>query len=88
MAGGVHGCKDIHGTRSPGPFSTLPPPRCGLPVPLPELYEIRKQIFQDHANYQQGLYYFPANDLRVPAALRERVRKYGLDPKGFPLTAH
>jgi hypothetical protein len=66
----------------------LPPPRRGLPVPLPELYQIRERIFQDHVNYQQGLYYFLANDLRVPQELRERVKRFGLDPNEFQDTGH
>lgn len=76
------------GTYTPGSFATLPPPRRGLPVPLPELYEIREKIFQDHVNYQMGLYHFLANDPQVPGELRERVKKFGLDPKEFPETGH
>jgi hypothetical protein len=76
------------GTYTPGSFATLPPPRRGLPVPLPKLYEIREKIFQDHINYQMGLYHFLANDPQVPAELRERVKKFGLDPKEFPDTGH
>ncbi len=76
------------GTYTPGSFTELPAPRSGLPVPLPELYEIREKIFQDHVNYQQGLYYFLANDTQVPEELRERVKLWGLDPKEFPKTGH
>ncbi len=38
----------------------------------------RKQIFQDHFNYQAGLLYFYAHDPRVPSAFREQVNQYGL----------
>jgi hypothetical protein len=76
------------GTYKPGSFSELPAPRRGLPVPLPELYEIREKIFQDHVNYQQGLYYFLAHDPQVPEELRERVRGFGLDPKEFLESGH
>jgi len=76
------------GTYTPGSVSKLPAPRRGLPVPLPELYEIREKIFQDHVNYQQGLYHFLANDPQVPEELRERVKQWGLDPREFPKTGH
>ncbi len=76
------------GTYSPGTFTNLPPPRRGLPMPLRKLYETRAQIFQDHVNYQQGLMYFLANDPQVPAELRGRVNRFGLDPREFPATGH
>jgi hypothetical protein len=76
------------GTYTAGSFAGLPPPRRGLPVPLPELYKIREDIFQDHVNYQMGLYHFLANDPQVPAELLERVNRWGLDPKEFPQTGH
>jgi hypothetical protein len=47
------------GTYTPGSITKLPAPRRGLPVPLPELHEIREKIFQDHVNYQMGLSHFP-----------------------------
>jgi hypothetical protein len=36
--------------------------------------------------YQMGLYHFLANDPQVPEELRERVKKFGLDPIEFPET--
>jgi hypothetical protein len=84
--GGNHRWPD--GTYEPVSFSKLPAPRRGLPVPLPELYELRERIFQDHVNYQQGLYYFLANDLQVPDALQKRVKAFGLDPHEFAETGH
>jgi hypothetical protein len=35
-----------------------------------------------------GLYYFLAHDPQVPEKLRERVKRFGLDPKEFPETGH
>ncbi|MFG0262210.1 MAG: FAD-dependent oxidoreductase [Novipirellula sp. JB048] len=76
------------GTYHPGSIDELPPPRRGLPVPLPELYQLRERIFQDHVNYQQGLMYFLANDPQVPDALRKRVNGWGLDPNEFAETGY
>ena len=84
--GGNHRWPD--GTYEPISFSELPAARRGLPVPLLELYELRERIFQEHVNYQQGLYYFLANDPQVPDALQQRVNKFGLDPKEFVETSH
>jgi hypothetical protein len=76
------------GTFEPINFSKLPPPRRGLALPLKELYQLREKIFQDHVSYQQGYMYFLANDPQVPASLRERVNRFGLDGKEFPHTGH
>lgn len=84
--GGNHRWPD--GTYEPISFSEQPAPRRGLPVPLLELYELRERIFQEHVNYQQGLYYFLANDPQVPDALQKRVNKFGLDPNEFVETSH
>ena len=64
------------------------PPRRGLPVPLRDLYALREEIFQDHVTYQQGLMYFLATDPCVPAALQQRVNRFGLDPQEFPESGH
>jgi hypothetical protein len=84
--GGNHRWPD--GTYEPVSFSKLPAPRRGLLVPLLELYGLRERMFQDHVNYQQGLYYFLANDPQVPAALQKRVNKFGLDAHEFVETGH
>ncbi len=84
--GGCHQWPD--GTYTPGSFTEVPAPRRGLAMPLPELYELREGIFQDHVRYQQGLMYFLANDTQVPDALRQRVNRFGLDPKEFVGTGH
>jgi hypothetical protein len=76
------------GTFEPVNFSELPPPRRGLPMPLPKLYELRERIYQDHVTYQQGLMYFLANDPQVPDELRQRAAKFGLDPNEFKDTGH
>jgi hypothetical protein len=84
--GGNHRWPD--GMYEPGAFSTMPPPRRGLPMPFRKLYELRERIFQDHVCYQQGLMYFLANDPQVPEELRARVNQFGLDPQEFPKTGH
>ncbi len=84
--GGCHRWPD--GTYEPVSFSQLPPPRRGLPVPLPELYRLRETIFQDHVTYQQGLMFFLANDSQVPKELQERVRRFGLCPNEFKQTGN
>jgi len=40
-------------------------------------YATRARIWQEHVDYQQGFYYFLANDPRVPQSLRDEVRCYG-----------
>jgi len=82
--GGCHLWPD--GTYEPITFTTLPPPRRGLPMPFKKLYELREKIFQDHVTYQQGLLYFLANDPQVPKALQARVNRYGLDRNEFQST--
>ena len=84
--GGNHRWPD--GTYEPISFAQLPPPRRGLPVSLLNLYELREDIFQDHVSYQLGLLYFLANDPQVPEKLKERVNRFGLDPKEFKKTGH
>jgi len=84
--GGCHRWPD--GTYSPENFSKLRPPRRGLPVPLPELYELRERIYQDHVTYQQGLMYFLANDEQVPKELQARVNAWGLPSSEFKGSGH
>jgi hypothetical protein len=40
-------------------------------------YETREKIYQEHVTYQQGLMYFLANDPRVPADIRGKIRAFG-----------
>lgn len=76
------------GTYTPGSFKEMLVSRRGMPMPLPELYKIREEIFQDHVNYQQGLMYFLANDPKVPDALQEKISRWGLDPNEFQNTGY
>lgn len=41
-------------------------------------YATRERIWNEHILYQQGLYYFLANDPRVPATLQMEVNTWGL----------
>jgi hypothetical protein len=41
-------------------------------------YATRARIWKDHEDYQKGFYYFLANDPRVPGALQQEVRSFGL----------
>jgi len=51
-------------------------------------YKIRARIWQEHIDYQQGLYYFLANDPRVPGTLQHEVRSWGLSKDEFEDTGH
>ncbi|MEO0966274.1 MAG: FAD-dependent oxidoreductase [Planctomycetota bacterium] len=51
-------------------------------------YAIRERIFQEHVRYQQGLYWFMANDPRVPGPLREVYQRWGLPRDEFTQTGH
>jgi len=51
-------------------------------------YAQRAQIWQEHADYQQGLYYFLANDPRVPRSLQDEVRTWGLCRDEYTDTDH
>ncbi len=48
----------------------------------------RRQIWQAHQNYQQGLLYFLAHDARVPAALRDEMNRWGLCRDEFTDNGH
>jgi len=63
-------------TNNHGPFST---DNIGRNWDYPEAsYERRREIIQEHIDYQQGLMYFMANDPRVPADVRNAMAKWGL----------
>jgi FAD dependent oxidoreductase len=49
-------------------------------------YDTRERIFQDHVSYNQGMYYFLANDRRVPVAIRDEVNAWGLPKDEFTET--
>jgi hypothetical protein len=41
-------------------------------------YTTRENIYQNHFNYQMGLFYFCTNDPRVPTVVRQQSRVWGL----------
>jgi hypothetical protein len=51
-------------------------------------YAERERIWKEHIDYQQGFYYFLANDPRVPKSLQEEVRSYGLAKDEYLDTNH
>jgi hypothetical protein len=51
-------------------------------------YAERERIWKDHVDYQQGFYYFLANDPRVPKSLQDEVREWGLAKDEFADTAN
>ncbi len=51
-------------------------------------YTQREQIFQQHRQYQAGLYYFLANDAAVPKRYREQFSRWGLAGDEFSDTGH
>ena len=64
-----------------GAFST---DDIGMNYAWPEAdYPTRERIFQEHVSYQQGLMYFLANNVRVPAEIREKIRRFGLPADDF-----
>jgi hypothetical protein len=68
-------------TNNHGPFSS---DYIGKNYDYPDAtYERRKEIIRDHQLYQQGLLYFMANDLRVPADVREAMKPWGLAKDEF-----
>ena len=63
-------------TNNHGPFSS---DHIGMNYDYPEAsYERRKEIIEDHTNYQKGLLYFVSTDERVPQEVRERMKEWGL----------
>ena len=51
-------------------------------------YLHRQRIFQEHLDYQQGLYWLLANDSRVPDAIRRAFAPWGLASDEFTDTGH
>ena len=49
-------------------------------------YQTRERIFQDHINYQAGLFWFVAHDSRVPKEIRQRMLTWGLPVDEFTTT--
>ena len=68
-------------TNNHGPFST---DHIGMNYDYPEAsYERRKEIIEDHTNYQKGLLYFVLTDERVPEGVRDRMQDWGLAKDEF-----
>ncbi len=68
-------------TNNHGPFSS---DFIGMNYDYPEAsYERRKEIIQEHENYQKGLLYYVANDPRVPKEIHDEMQKWGLAKDEF-----
>ena len=73
-------------TNNHGPFST---DNIGYSYDYPDgSYERRRQIIAEHETYQKGLMYFIANDPRVPADVRQKMRTWGLAQDEFTDNGH
>ncbi len=69
-----------------GPVST---DHIGASWAYPEAaYDQRARIWQDHIDYTAGLFWFLANDPRVPAPLQGEIRGWGLCADEFHGTRH
>ena len=51
-------------------------------------YKRRAEIWQDHVDYVQGLFYFLAHDPCVPKQLRDEMNRWGLPKDEFADTGH
>jgi hypothetical protein len=68
-------------TNSHGPFSF---DNIGFNYDYPEAgYERRREIIANHTAYQQGLLWFVAHDPRVPKAVQDELRTWGLPKDEF-----
>ncbi len=68
-------------TNNHGPFST---DNIGMNYDYPEAsYHRRKEIIQEHEDYQKGLMYFLSNDEQVPIEIREEMKNWGLAADEF-----
>jgi hypothetical protein len=73
-------------TNNHGPFST---DFIGMNYDYPEAaYERRKEILQEHYNYQMGWFYYIANDPDVPEDVRTRMSEWGLAKDEFIDNGH
>jgi arylsulfatase A-like enzyme len=73
-------------TNNHGPFST---DNIGRNWDYPEAsYERRREIVQEHVDYQQGWLYFIANDPRVPEDVRAAMSAWGLARDEFVDNGH
>lgn len=68
-------------TNNHGPFSS---DNIGFNYDYPDAsYERRREIFEEHVQYQKGLLYFMANDPRMPKDVQTEFRKWGLAKDEF-----
>jgi len=68
-------------TNNHGPFSS---DNIGMNYEYPEAgYGRRKEIIKEHEIYQKGLYWFVANDPRVPEEIQNRMQQWGLAKDEF-----
>ncbi len=51
-------------------------------------YQTREEIYQNHYNYQMGLFYFCSTDPRLPAAIRQQTENWGLAHDEFTDTGN
>ena len=73
-------------TNNHGPFST---DYIGKNYDYPEAsYERRREIINEHEDYQKGLMYFLTNDQRVPEKVRVEMSNYGLAKDEFIDNGH
>jgi len=73
-------------TNNHGPFST---DFIGMNYDYPEAtYERRREIMQEHYNYQMGWFYYIANDPGVPEEVRSRMSEWGLAKDEFADNGH
>jgi hypothetical protein len=73
-------------TNNHGPFST---DNIGYNYDYPEgSYQRRREIIDEHRQYQQGLMFFMANDPRVPAEVRKAMSQWGLAKDEFVDNGH
>ncbi len=73
-------------TNNHGPFSS---DFIGMNYDYPEAsYERRKEIIEEHKNYQKGLLFFVSNDERVPEKIRMQMQNWGLARDEFEDNGH
>ncbi|MBC7888729.1 MAG: FAD-dependent oxidoreductase [Ferruginibacter sp.] len=68
-------------TNNHGPFST---DNIGMNYDYPDAsYKRRREIIKEHEEYQKGLLYFLATDIRVPDSLQKEFNTWGLAKDEF-----
>jgi len=73
-------------TNNHGPVSS---DNIGMNYDYPEAsYERREEIIAEHEQYQKGLLWFVANDVRVPEDIRSEMQKWGLAKDEFVDNGH